>query len=335
MGWRWALIAAGAWALMGAGCEGSGQDKPVSLTPPEQARFGTAAPEQTPAEKVQDRWPAQLTTAPPAAAKIQDRLPGGPDPGETHRLQFKADPKAVLEQAQRTPGPAPALGRLVESSGPLGGCAAVPGVGCFLARPGAQRLLIYMRGHLTRRLPSGSAVKSVAHLPDNLLTESASDAVEQYDLRRAADGLGASLLVTGSSHVPIDVEKLKAAGVPVPQKIVVAAHSGAIVGLGQSLDRLPPLEGLVLLDPFFGVDSGGLAGVARKLQPRLSSGNMKCGGFYTPPFYDKRGYLLSDTRSAYKGTFAPALGAQASKCQPIEAPSHSAGHADHILRVMR
>lgn len=151
-------------------------------------------------------------------------------------------------------------------------CVPFQGKGCVYDG-GEGALLLYFRGHLNG---SGNITG-----PERILASSR-QALESYGIRKAADQLGLTALVTGSSHIPVtrkDVERLEAAlGRKFPL-VLVAAHSGGYVGLSASLDGLPRVDSLSLLDCFYGSDIQ--TALASKVAAREEQG-AACRGFATP-----------------------------------------------------
>lgn len=154
-------------------------------------------------------------------------------------------------------------------------CLPVPDIGCWYASEGAPAdapLLIYLRGHhpaLGADVPKGKAL------------ESARQAFEFYGLGRIARANGVAVLVTYRSGIAVsdaDVAALAASAKRAFSKTILAAHSGAYVGLGRTLDAGLAFSRVLMLDDFYGAGGGGLS---QKLQ-RAVSGGASCFGFYTP-----------------------------------------------------
>ena len=189
-------------------------------------------------------------------------------------------------------------------------CVPVNGIGCFRDKPGSETLLVYFRGHLTRPMevpPIRGA---------DWMTRSARDAVDQYDLAAAADDLNAAMLVIGSSYRGLTRLELAQATRRPFSTLFVAAHSGGNVGLADSLPSWGWVDGVVLLDCFYGVEDGRLDALSAEVRRRLSARPMLCGGFTTPH------------NEARHRTFAAGLGDQGGKCRVDALPN---GHHEAAL----
>ncbi|MFA6030543.1 MAG: hypothetical protein WC969_11870 [Elusimicrobiota bacterium] len=146
-------------------------------------------------------------------------------------------------------------------------CLALSGLGCYFDG-GNDGLLIYLRGHLhgSGRITGEGPVLA-----------SSRQAFDFYGLRSAAQNRNLTVMVTGSSHLPVlpaDVAALEKRLGRKFGKVLVAAHSGGYVGLAKSLEELPKVDGIVLLDDFY----GDVAGMARRVAGR----DAPCAGFRTP-----------------------------------------------------
>lgn len=163
-------------------------------------------------------------------------------------------------------------------------CLPFPDKGCYL--PGKGPLLIYLRGHLNG---SGTVTGSAEILA------SARQAFDSYGLAKTAASKDLALLVTGSSHLSVlqsDVAKLEAKLGRRFDKVYVAAHSGAYVGLAPTLDSLQQVDRVVLLDCFYG--TGSLPALASRVA-RWEGGGAACTGFLTP-------HNLKRYETYFKGT---------------------------------
>jgi|GEM_PF-1648703 len=188
-------------------------------------------------------------------------------------------------------------------------CSEVSGIGCYYApddlrNPGQPDLLIYFRGHiLVNAHPEWRTTHpdwvtqfrnvSPGRIQDSLLLASARQAFSYYGLKGVADAAHLAILVTGSSHIPVQPATLQ--GLAAEQlrlkarrfgTVHLASHSGGYVGLGAS--RLPADAGsgrletvrgfgsVLLLDTFY--NPAGLAGTLKTYQ----NAGAACGGYYTP-----------------------------------------------------
>lgn len=200
-------------------------------------------------------------------------------------------------------------------------CQPLMSVGCYLERPGATAVLIYHRGFLTQALPGERRARGGGAIPPELLAKSAEQAVRQYDLATAAAALNASLVVTGAYYVGVN-----AAAYARGRKVFIAAHSGGIEGLAKTLDGAPRLDGVALLDCFYGEDSGSLAAVGERMAALLAaSPAAACGGFYTP-----------HNASRLRRIFYPALADQGDRCRfdTRAKDEHESAVAEELVRAL-
>lgn len=192
------------------------------------------------------------------------------------------------------------LSILLAGCGPtLPRCAApLPGLGCAVTGP-EPRLIVYHRGWRDGK----------KDCPAGKLSRCAAQAIERYGL----SALGAPMLVTGSSPTPADIPAGEA------RPLVLAAHSGGYEGLLETLRRLGPrkVESVLLLDCFYGKDSGKLAALAAELGRRMREDGMRCAGFVTP-----------HNAARYREVFLPALDA-ASRARCAEHVKEYASDDEH------
>jgi len=205
-------------------------------------------------------------------------------------------------------------------------CAPLPGVGCYIARPGASRLLVYHRGHLTHLFQG--RYSGADEIPPELRPASAAEAVQEYDLAAVARRLDAALIVTGYWNQAVDVAAAAgAAGLPFDdgRAVIVAAHSGGGYGVLETLRGLPAVAGLSFLDCFYGEDSGTLVPVAEEAARLLRlSPAATCTGFYT-----------SDNADRLARLFTPALADQAGRCRfdALEDAAHNSAVPGELSRA--
>ncbi len=178
-------------------------------------------------------------------------------------------------------------------------CVPLMSVGCYLERPGAPNLLIYHRGYVEEPLPGERRARQGRPVPPSLLAASARQAARQYDLATAAAALDASLIVTGSFELGVEPSRYARR-----RRVLIAAHSGGVVGLAKTLDNVSALDGIALLDCFYGEDDGTLEPLGERVARLLrASPRAVCGGFDTP-----------HNASRLRRLFVPALGDQAGRC---------------------
>lgn len=176
-------------------------------------------------------------------------------------------------------------------------CVELPGVGCWYAPPnaGAQPpLLVYLRGH--HPVHRGG-------VPLDKALESARQAFDFYDLGATAVREGVAVLVTYRSGLGVTEEMLdaleKQAERTFPRRIA-AAHSGAYIGLGETLDAGTSFERVILLDSFYSGDPE-LAQQVQALFPAPGS----CRGYYTPHTFERADGTVYDNKRNFQTHFAP------------------------------
>ena len=156
-------------------------------------------------------------------------------------------------------------------------CLEVRSTGCvYTPAAGDGGLLIYLRGWWGQYRGS---------VPARMRTVSARTIFREVGLQRVADRSGLTVLVTGSSDVAVldaDVKALERAARRKFSRVAVAAHSGGFVGLEATLQDLPAIVRVVMLDDFY-FDREPLTGL---IAARVGSG-AKCTGFVTTHNLDR------------------------------------------------
>ena len=192
------------------------------------------------------------------------------------------------------------------------GCVDVPGVGCRLNGGSSNRVVVYHRGFWIwepSAVPARVRNASRVTVPAQYLPDSARGALLRYGLDRVAHARHSDVIVTGGSPVALVGAELNELNKP---KVALVAHSGGYQGLVRTMQNMGgrKIDEIILLDCFYGVNSGANAYIARYLRDHPET---KCSGFYT-----------EHNKWRYNNTFLPVAGR--GRCDIKE----GAGHNDNL-----